>query len=96
MRTQLQRAQSLRSATFAAARAGDAEKVKSGVYEDNVDAAGGEIKKGCEEFVTVPPVDRKETLMHIAVKNGDADLVEWLDNHSMSLSESQQLPSSLN
>src|ERR1700734_879804 len=74
-RTQQQRAQSLRSATFAAARVGDAKQVKKGVYEDNVDAAGGEVKKGCEEFVTTPPTDPTETLMHIAVKNGDADLV---------------------
>jgi hypothetical protein len=81
-RMQQQRGQALRSATFAAARAGDAKRVKKGVYEDNVDAAGGEVKKGCEEFVTIPPTDPKETLMHIAVKNGDADLVEWLDAHS--------------
>ncbi|KIM87213.1 hypothetical protein PILCRDRAFT_86249 [Piloderma croceum F 1598] len=81
-RMQQQRGQALRSATFAAARAGDAKRVKKGVYEDNVDAAGGEVKKGCEEFVTTPPADPKDTLMHIAVKNGDADLVEWLDAHS--------------
>ena len=81
-RMQQQRGQALRSATFAAARVGDAKQVKKGVYEDNVDAAGGEVKKGCEEFVTTPPADPKETLMHIAVKNGDADLVEWLDAHS--------------
>ena len=79
---QQQRGQALRSATFAAARRGDAKQVKKGVYEDNVDAAGGEVKKGCEEFVTTPPADPKETLMHIAAKNGDADLVEWLDAHS--------------
>jgi hypothetical protein len=81
-RAQQQRAQTLRSATFAAARAGDAAKVKKGVWEDNVDAAGGEVKKGCEGFVTKAPTDPKETLMHIAVKNGDADLVQWLDAHS--------------
>lgn len=85
-RTQQQRAQTLRSATFAAAHAGDAKQVKKGVYEDNVDAAGGEVKKGCEEFITTPPADPKETLMHIAVKNGDVELVEWLDSHSMSIS----------
>jgi hypothetical protein len=84
-RTQQQRAQTLRSATFAAARAGDAKGVKKGVYEDNVDAAGGEIKKGCDEFVTTPPADPKDTLMHIAVKNGDVELVAWLDLHSKSI-----------
>jgi hypothetical protein len=81
-RAQQQRAQTLRSATFAAARAGDAAKVKKGVWEDNVDAAGGEVKKGCEGFVTKAPADPKETLMHIAAKNGDAALVQWLDAHS--------------
>lgn len=80
--TLLCRAQALRSATFAAARAGDAAKVKKSIYEDNVDAAGGEIKKGCEEFVTSPPNDLKETLMHIAVKSNDPELVDWLDAHS--------------
>lgn len=88
VRTQQQRAQTLRSATFAAARAGDAAKVKKGVWEDNVDAAGGEVRKGCEGFVTTAPADPKETLMHIAVKNGDADLVQWLDAHSTSLNSS--------
>ena len=82
IRTQQERAQILRSSIFAAARSGDAEKVRKGVWEDSVDAAGGEIKKGCEAFVTTPPNDPKETLMHIAVKHGDADLVEWLEAHS--------------
>lgn len=82
LRTQQERAQNLRSATFTAARAGDSEKVKKGVWEDNVDATGGEVKKGSEEFVTAAPADPKETLLHIAVKNGDGELVEWLDSHS--------------
>lgn len=79
---QQQRVQTLRSATFAAARAGDASKVKKGVWEDEVDPAGGEIKTGCENYVAVQPEDPMETLSHIAVRNGDAGLVEWLDAHS--------------
>lgn len=71
-----------RSAVFNAARAGDASKVKKGVWEDDVDAAGGEVKRGCERFVSSPPKDPQETLLHIAARNGDADLVEWLDAHS--------------
>lgn len=77
-----QHVQALRSTVFAAARNGDAEKVKKGVWEDNVDAAGGEVKKGSEEFVSKQPADPSETLMHIAASRGDVDLVEWLDSHS--------------
>lgn len=90
-RAQQQRAQMLRSATFAAARAGDASNVKKGVWEDNVDAAGGEIKKGCDSFITTAPADLNETLMHIAVKNGDADLIQWLDAHSTSNRSLQEM-----
>ncbi|KAI9570462.1 hypothetical protein HD554DRAFT_2018480 [Boletus coccyginus] len=79
---QQQRVQTLRSATFAAARAGDASKVKKGVWEDEVDPAGGEIKMGRENYVAVHPEDPMETLSHIAAQNGDTDLVEWLDAHS--------------
>lgn len=77
-----EKAQAARSAVFAAARAGYTEKVKKGVWEDNVDAAGGEIRTGCEEFVPVSPKDPRETLIHIAAKSGNMDLVEWLDTHS--------------
>ncbi len=58
------------------------EKVKKGIWEDNIDAAGGEIRKGCEAFVKVPPEDPKETLLHIAARCGDTDLLKWLDTHS--------------
>ena len=66
---------------FAAARKGDAPKVKKGVYEDQVDAAGGEIKPGCDAFVKKPPTDPSETLLHITAERGDAELFEWLDTH---------------
>ena len=81
IRDRHEHAQRLRSAVFAAARSGDAAKVKQGIWEDEVDAAGGEIKSGCETFIQAPK-DAKETLLHIAVKNGDAELVAWLDAHS--------------
>ncbi|EGN93280.1 hypothetical protein SERLA73DRAFT_189828 [Serpula lacrymans var. lacrymans S7.3] len=77
----------LRSAVFTAARSKDTEKVKKGVWEDNVDPSGGEIKAGCEEFVHVHPKDPQETLLHIAAFNGDADMVEWLDAHSADCEE---------
>lgn len=80
-KTLLERSQALRSAVFAAARAGDAQKVKKGVYEDHVDAAGGETKRGCDAFVKAPPKDRSETLSHIAAERGDSTLFEWLDTH---------------
>lgn len=77
-----QRQQTLRSAVFAAARSGDFAKVKKGIWEDQVDAAGGEIRDGCEKLVKKTPEDPLETLMHIAVKRDDKDLLEWLDSHS--------------
>ncbi|KAJ6525655.1 hypothetical protein B0H19DRAFT_586137 [Mycena capillaripes] len=81
-RTLQQQAQSKRSAVFAAARAGKQDKVKSGVWEDGVDAAGGEVKAGCDVFVKTAPNDPQETLLHIAARNGDKELVAWLDAHS--------------
>ncbi|KAJ7047013.1 DnaJ domain-containing protein [Mycena alexandri] len=77
-----QQAQAKRSAVFTAARAGKSAKVKSGVWEDGVDAAGGEVKAGCDAFVKVAPKDPQETLLHIAARNGDKELIEWLDSHS--------------
>ncbi|KAJ7087831.1 hypothetical protein C8R44DRAFT_819930 [Mycena epipterygia] len=77
-----QQAQTKRSAVFSAARAGKQDKVKTGVWEDDVDAAGGEVKVGCNAFVKTTPKDAQETLFHIAARNGDKDLVEWLDAHS--------------
>ncbi|KAK0196763.1 DnaJ-domain-containing protein [Armillaria mellea] len=82
IRTHLQKAQALRSAVFAAAREGNATKVKAGVWEDEVDAAGGEIKRECEKFVSKKPRDPQETLLHIAALKGDHELVTWLDVHN--------------
>ena len=81
-RFQAKRGQTLRSAAFAAARAGDAERVKKGVWEDEVDANGGEVKLGAEEFINCQPKDPRETLLHIAAKQGNVDLLRWLDAHS--------------
>lgn len=77
----LEQSQAIRSAVFAAARNGDAQKVKKGIYEDHVDAAGGEIKRDCDAFVKSKPQDPLETLSHIAAARDDADLLEWLDTH---------------
>ncbi|OCB85935.1 hypothetical protein A7U60_g7069 [Sanghuangporus baumii] len=79
---QRQQMQQKRSAVFAAARCGDAEAVKKGIWEDSVDAAGGEIRPGCEEFVPRPPQDTSETLLHLAAANRNVELVEWLVNHN--------------
>lgn len=79
---QQRRVQTTRSEAFSAARKGDVVKVKKAVWEENVDATGGESKPGCEAYVKRPPEDPKETLLHIATRRGDADLVEWLDAHS--------------
>jgi hypothetical protein len=81
-RTLQQQAQSKRSAVFSAARAGKQDKVKTGVWEDGVDAAGGEVKTSCDAFVKTAPKDPQETLLHIAARNGDTELVKWLDAHS--------------
>lgn len=87
-RKRMQNSQTTRSAVFAAARAGHTEKVKKGIWEDSVDAAGGEVRDGCQEFVKSPPKDPKEALLHIVAKTGDLNLVEWLDSHSASSSSS--------
>ena len=75
-------AQTKRSQVFTNAREGDSEAVKKGIWEDCVDAAGGEIldAEGLESFAR--PADPKETLTHIAARLGDHVLVEWLVNHS--------------
>lgn len=59
--------------------------MRKAVWEDGVDAAGGEVKPGMEEFLQAPPNDSRQTLLHLAVVHGDVGLVEWLDRHSMSL-----------
>ena len=83
-RAQQEQAQNVRSKVFEAARRKDAAAVKKGVYEDNVDASGGELRQGSESLAKKTPVDPKETLLHIAAKHGDVDLVQWLDSHGMS------------
>lgn len=80
-RLQRQKTQRLRSEIFVAARAGKVARVKRGIWEESVDASGGEIKTGCEAFLNNRPKDPKETLLHIAAKNGDLELVQWLDSH---------------
>ncbi|RPD66089.1 hypothetical protein L226DRAFT_530222 [Lentinus tigrinus ALCF2SS1-7] len=80
-RAQQEQVQALRSKVFEAARRKDTAAVKKGVYEDNVDASGGEVRKGAESFAKNTPEDPKETLLHIAAKHGDVDLVQWLDSH---------------
>ena len=76
-----ERAQTLRSNVFQAAREKNSAKVKGGIDEFSVDASGGEVKIGCERFVKILPDDPRETLLHIATKNGDGDLVGYLDRH---------------
>lgn len=66
---------------FSAARRGNSASVKKGIWEDHVDAAGGEVKKGCEAFVKSAPSDASETLLHIVAARGDLDLFQWLDTH---------------
>lgn len=80
---QQKRAQELRSVVFAAARTGNMEKVKDGVWKDGVDTAGGEIKY--EKYAQNIPDDPLETLLHIAAKKGNVELFHWLDAHSLLL-----------
>jgi len=79
----LARRQATRSGVFESARKGDAAAVRKGVYENDVDASGGEILKGADMPESVPKNwDPKETLLHITVAKGDNALVEWLIDHS--------------
>lgn len=91
----LQEAQTTRSSIFAAAREGNAARVKKGIWEDAVDAAGGEVKNGSADFVKDHPVDAKETLLHIASASGDFELVKWLDSHGTFSSFRQISPFSI-
>lgn len=81
IRKRQESSQKLRSAIFAAARKGNAKRVEQGIWEEQVSAAGGEVKDGCHDFVEVVPTDPHETLSHIAARHGDHDLVKWLDGH---------------
>lgn len=80
--SQQENIQALRSKVFAAARNGDADAVKKGVWEHDVDPSGGEIKPGCDHLVCQKPLDPRETLLHIAARQGNTDLLEWLGSHS--------------
>ena len=80
--SQLEKVQALRSKVFAAARNGDADTVKKGIWEQEVDPSGGEIKPGCDHLVGQKPSDPRETLLHIAARHGNKDLLEWLGSHS--------------
>ena len=83
VRSHREQAQAKRSSAFAAARLNDTTAVKKAVWEDEVDAAGGGIRQGSEDLVKNPPADARETLMHIAAKHGNVELVGWLDSHSV-------------
>jgi hypothetical protein len=78
--------QKKRSKVFERARNGDAAAVKKGVWEDNVDAAGGEPLAGMENDASFLGQHGgqvgHETLLHIFAKHGDRQTVEWLLDHS--------------
>ncbi|KIJ41214.1 hypothetical protein M422DRAFT_209334 [Sphaerobolus stellatus SS14] len=87
LRLQQEKSQKLRFAAFEAARKGNAAAVKKAVWENGVDASGGELKPGMEDFVQNKPKDPRQTLLHIAVIRGDVELVEWLDTHNAEADE---------
>lgn len=72
--------QKRRSAIFTAARAGRWEQVKKGIWEENIDADGGEVLTGLEEIIPKPK-EPKETLLHLAAKAGVMDVFKWLVDH---------------
>lgn len=80
--SQQEKIQAVRSMVFTAARNGDANVVKKGIWEQDVDPSGGEIRPGCDNLVLQRPWDPRETLLHIAARHGDKDLLEWLGSHS--------------
>ena len=69
-------AQSKRSAVFAAAREGRSDVVRRAVWEEGVAESGGEAITA--DYALPAGVDRLETLLHIAAKRGDLELVRWL------------------
>jgi hypothetical protein len=79
-----------RSDVFKLARSGDAEGVKKGIWEQNVDAAGGECLVGMGddpiflESSKDAGYDLKETLLHIFARHGELEMVKWLIDHSTS------------
>jgi hypothetical protein len=79
-----------RSEVFKMARSGDAEGVKKAIWEQNVDAAGGEYLVGMKEDPIFAKswkdadCDLNETLLHIFARSGELDMVKWLIDHSMS------------
>ncbi|KAG8948241.1 hypothetical protein FRC04_009879 [Tulasnella sp. 424] len=93
VREALERPQRIRSTVFEAARKGNTAVVKKGVWEHNVDAAGPEVLPRASDLVKVRPADwnKLETLLHIAVSNGDKDLVEWLITHNAEPDERDSL-----
>lgn len=80
--------QKKRSDVFRSARNGDSAAVRKGVWEESIDAAGGEPLPGMEDDINFlsqkheGKVDPKETLLHIFARRGDALMVEWLLDHS--------------
>ena len=72
--------QKKRSTIFIAARAGRWEQVRKGIWEERVDANGGEVLTGLEEIIPKPK-DPKETLLHLAAKAGIMTVFKWLVDH---------------
>ncbi|GAA5891068.1 hypothetical protein JCM6882_006408 [Rhodosporidiobolus microsporus] len=66
----LQVAQLKRSAVFVALRKGDVDAAKRGVYEDDVDAAGGEWLEGGKEALEGLSVEEREALEGEVKKGG--------------------------
>ncbi|KAG8907400.1 hypothetical protein FRB99_004425 [Tulasnella sp. 403] len=83
-REALERRQKTRSDVFEAARRGDDDAVRKGIWESNVDAAGGEALKGGDDLIAnkADNWDPLETLLHIAVSRGGLALVQWLVDHN--------------
>lgn len=81
-RAQSGHAQKLRSAAFAAARRGDAAEVRRLVWDESVNAGGGEVLDDMNSALDKKPKDGAETLLHIAAIQGNVELVEWLVKRS--------------
>ncbi|PVF98783.1 hypothetical protein CPB86DRAFT_704508, partial [Serendipita vermifera] len=88
-----QESQRRRSAVFTHARLNEAQEVKAGIYEEEIDSTGGECLRDMDRDEVFlgqhhgGQIDLKETLLHIFARNGNLSMVQWLCEHNADAEE---------